>query len=153
MQRQKNRNQPDRHHQVVCRRLVLDLHVVRSQRIQQIAPFPVQAGEVVDSNNSKSIVLKVIRDRIRVLQVAGRPSWDERFIRELLKRNPNVDLISFFILRSPTDQHKAPQDELALIPFPVNDLFNSELPTFDVVIYQNFNYRPYRMAHYLINVL
>ncbi len=113
---------------------------------------PVQAGEVVESNNARSVVLKVIRDRIRVLQVAGRPSWDERFLRELLKRNPNVDLISFFILRSTTDQQKAPQEELALIPFPVNELFTSELGSFDVVIYQNFSYRPYRMEQYLPNV-
>ncbi len=111
---------------------------------------PVQATEVVDSNNARSLVLKVIRDRIRVLQVAGRPSWDERFLRELLKRNPNVDLISFFILRSTTDLQKAPQEELALIPFPVNELFTSpEIDTFDVVIYQNFSFKPYRMRRYL----
>lgn len=113
---------------------------------------PVQEGEAVLSNNRRSLVLKVIRDRIRVLQVAGRPSWDERFLRELLKRNPNIDLISFFILRTPTDIQRASQDELALIPFPVNELFTKELSTFDVVIYQNFNYRPYRMAHYLRNI-
>lgn len=121
------------------------------KQVYQVS-VPVQPGEVVDTNNKKSIVLKVIRDRIRVLQVAGRPSWDERFLRELLKRNPNVDLISFFILRSTTDLQKAPQEELALIPFPVNDLFTTELPSFDVVIYQNFSYRPYRMAHYLRNI-
>ncbi|MGF1511406.1 MAG: glutamine amidotransferase [Myxococcota bacterium] len=113
---------------------------------------PVQPGEAVATNNTKSVVLRVIRDRIRVLQVAGRPSWDVRFLRELLKQNPNVDLISFFILRSTTDVQKASQDELALIPFPVNDLFTTELDSFDVVIYQNFSYRPYRMAHYLRNV-
>jgi len=113
---------------------------------------PVQAQEAVRNNNQKNIVLRVIRDRIRILQVAGRPSWDVRFLRELLERNPNVDLISFFILRSTTDVQKAPQEDLALIPFPVNDLFTKELETFDIVIYQNFSYRPYRMAHYLPNV-
>lgn len=113
---------------------------------------PIQAGESVESNNEKSVVLKVIRDRIRVLQVAGRPSWDQRFLRELLKRNPSVDLISFFILRSTTDLQKASQDELALIPFPVHELFTEELDTFDVVIYQNFSYRPYRMDRYLPNI-
>lgn len=110
---------------------------------------PVQAGEAVASNNSRSLVMKVIRDRLRVLQVVGRPSWDERFLRELLKRNPNVDLISFFILRSTTDLQKAPQEELALIPFPVAELFTSELDSFDVVIFQNFTYRPYNMARFL----
>ena len=119
------------------------------KQVYQVS-VPVQAGEVVDSNNTRSLVLKVIRDRIRVLQVAGRPSWDERFLRELLKRNPNVDLISFFILRSTTDLQKAPQEELALIPFPVNELFTSpEIDSFDVVIYQNFSYLPYKMRRYL----
>ncbi len=113
---------------------------------------PVQPGEVVAANNQRSLVMRVIRDRIRVLQVAGRPSWDVRFLRELLERNPNVDLISFFILRSTTDVQKASQEDLALIPFPVNELFTTELDSFDVVIYQNFSYRPYRMAQYLGNI-
>lgn len=121
------------------------------KQVYQVS-VPVQAGEAVKTNNQKSVVLKVIRDRIRVLQVAGRPSWDQRFLRELLKRNPSVDLISFFILRSTTDLQKASQDELALIPFPVHELFTEELDTFDVVIYQNFSYRPYRMDRYLPNV-
>lgn len=113
---------------------------------------PVVPGEAVTANNTRAFVLKVIRDRLRVLQVAGRPSWDERFLRELLKRNPNVDLISFFILRSTTDLQKASQEELALIPFPVNELFTKELGSFDIVIYQNFGYRPYRMEPYLANI-
>lgn len=119
------------------------------KRAYQIS-VPVQAGEVVKSNNETGVVLKVIRDRLRVLQVAGRPSWDVRFLREHLEQNPNIDLISFFILRSPTDLEKAPQHEMALIPFPVNELFTPpEIDSFDVVIYQDFSYRPYRMAHYL----
>jgi uncharacterized membrane protein len=127
----------------------------KPNRIGKVAyqvSVPVQHGEAVSSNNARSFVLKVIRDRIRVLQVAGRPSWDERFLREMLKRNPNVDLISFFILRETTDLQKASQEELALIPFPVNELFTNELDSFDVVIYQNFTYRPYRMAQYLENI-
>src|SRR5439155_1086227 len=61
---------------------------------------PVYEGEAIAQNNSRSFVLKVIRDRVRVLLVVGRPSWDVRFLRQLLKKNPNVDLISFFILRT-----------------------------------------------------
>lgn len=113
---------------------------------------PVQAQEKIAANNARSFVVKVIRDRIRVLHVVGRPSWDERFLREHLKSNPSVDLVSFFILRSTTDLQRADQDELALIPFPVNELFTRELASFDVLIYQNFDYRPYRMAPYLNNI-
>ena len=34
---------------------------------------PVLPGEAVAENNSRSFVLRVIRDRVRVLLVAGRP--------------------------------------------------------------------------------
>src|SRR6185312_6137588 len=95
---------------------------------------PVLPGEAVTANNSRSFVLKVIRDRMRVLLVVGRPSWDERFLRGLLKQDPNVDLVSFFILRSSTSQTKANENELSLIPFPVREIF-------DVVIFQNFAHK------------
>jgi uncharacterized membrane protein len=113
---------------------------------------PVLAGEAIAENNERSFVVSVIRDKIRVLQVAGRPSWDERFLRQLLKENPNVDLISFFILRTPTDSTAAPESELSLIPFPVDKLFTTELRSFDVVIFQDFDFRPYRMSQYLGNI-
>jgi uncharacterized membrane protein len=113
---------------------------------------PPTSGEAITANNERSFVLQVIRDKIRVLQVAGRPSWDERFLRQHLKENPNVDLISFFILRSPTDDPSAPENDLSLIPFPVDELFTDELASFDVVIFQNFDYRPYQMARYLPNI-
>jgi uncharacterized membrane protein len=113
---------------------------------------PVQAGEALADNNRRAFTLKVIRDRIRVLQVAGRPSWDERFLRQLLKENPSVDLISFFILRTPQDASDVRPEELSLIPFPTRELFTEELHTFDVVIFQNFNFAPYDMGGYLPNV-
>jgi hypothetical protein len=64
---------------------------------------PIAPGEAVTSNNTRSFVVRVIRDKIRVLQVAGQPSWDVRALRQMLKSNPNVDLISFFILRTQDD--------------------------------------------------
>ncbi len=104
---------------------------------------PVLPGEAVVENNARSFVLRVIRDRVRVLLVAGRPSWDVRFLRGLLKQDPNVDLVSFFILRSNADD-PGPQHELSLIPFPVQEIFGEQLRTFDAVIFQNFAYAPYR---------
>jgi uncharacterized membrane protein len=104
---------------------------------------PVLPGEAVAENNARSFVLRVIRDRVRVLLVAGRPSWDERFLRGLLKQDPNVDLISFFILRTASDA-SGPQEELSLIPFPVGEIFGDQLRTFDAVIFVDFAYQPYR---------
>lgn len=110
------------------------------------------SGESLIANNTRTFALQVIRDKIRVLQVAGRPSWDERFLRQHLKEDPNIDLISFFILRTPTDAPAADERELSLIPFPTQKLFTTELASFDVVILQDFDYRPYNMAPYLANI-
>jgi len=111
---------------------------------------PVYEGEALAQNNSRSFVLKVIRDRVRVVLVVGRPSWDVRFLRQLLKRDPNVDLISFFILRTPGDDTRSSQDELSLIPFPTQEIFQEQLKTFDLVIFQDFGNRPwYHLSQYL----
>lgn len=114
--------------------------------------IPAIQGEVNTDNNHYDFLVQVIRDKIRVLQVSGRPSWDERFLRQYLKENPNTDLVSFFILRTPSDDISIPESELSLIPFPVNKLFTSELKNFDVIIFQNFDFRPYHMAQYLPNI-
>lgn len=110
---------------------------------------PQLEDEVLYENNVAHFVQKVIRDKIRVLQVVGRPSWDERFLRRLLKQNPNIDLISFFILRTAQNPQLAPQSELSLIPFPTDELFSKELGSFDLVVFQNFNFGPYSMRQYL----
>jgi uncharacterized membrane protein len=104
---------------------------------------PVFPGEAVAENNKRAFVLKVIRDRVRVLLVCGRPSWDERFLRGLLRQDPNVDLVSFFILRGAGDTPHANEDELSLIPFPTEEIFRTQLRSFDLVILQNFAYRPF----------
>src|SRR5439155_12254982 len=75
---------------------------------------PVFPDEAVIENNTKSFALKVIRDRVRVLLVAGRPSWDERFLRGLLRQDPNVELISFYILRSNSDVYQSNDEEREL---------------------------------------
>lgn len=113
---------------------------------------PVAPGEAVTTNNTKSFVMRIIRDKIRVLQVSGSPSWDVRALRQMLKSNPNVDLISFFILRTQDDISLVPNDEMSLIPFPTRELFEEQLPSFDVIVLQNFEYLPYGIGDYLENI-
>ena len=110
---------------------------------------PVAEDEAVATNNSRAFVLRVIRDKIRVLQVAGAPSWDVRAMRAMLEDNPNVDLISFFILRTQDSISLVPSDEMSLIPFPTRELFEEQLPSFDVIILQNFEFLPYGLGDYL----
>lgn len=101
---------------------------------------PVYPAEVVAENNTRSFALKVIRDRVRVLLVAGRPTWDERFLRGVLRQDANVELISFYILRNGNDNSGAIDEprELSLIPFPREEIFQKKIDTFDVVIVLNF---------------
>lgn len=126
-----------------------DVHTVpfsftpdQTGRFVYTVSVPVFPDEAVPENNSRSFALKVIRDRVRVLLVVGRPSWDERFLRGLLRQDPNVDLISFYILRTTSDDPlvRNPDRELSLIPFPMDEIFDTKLDTFDVVIFQNFGY-------------
>ena len=113
---------------------------------------PVLAGEALASNNEQTFTVKVIRDRVRVLHLCGRPSWDQRFLRAMLRRDPNVDLVSFFILRTETDEQPWNRDELSLIPFPTYEIFEEQLRSFDLVIFQNFNYAPYGVEPFLPGV-
>ncbi len=89
---------------------------------------------------------------MRVLHLCGRPSWDQRFLRAMLRRDPNVDLVSFFILRTETDEQPWNRDELSLIPFPTFEIFEEQLRSFDLVIFQNFNFAPYGVEPFLPGV-
>ncbi|MFT5585117.1 MAG: putative membrane protein [Cognaticolwellia sp.] len=111
---------------------------------------PTWDGDAVPENNSLPVSVRVVRDKIRVLQVSGGPSVDQKFLRLFLKQDPAVDLVSFFILRTPDDVAQSPYgpDELSLIEFPYRSLFtgadrDGELDSFDLVIFQNFDYGPY----------
>src|SRR5207244_12736840 len=100
----------------------------------------------------KDFPLSVARDKIRVLLVCCSPTWDYRFLRQTLKHDPSIDLISFVILRTPTDVVNVPESQLSLIPFPTQRLFTEELKNFDLILFENFSYQLYFPWYYLENV-
>jgi uncharacterized membrane protein len=117
---------------------------------------PLQDGEAIATNNELSFPLKVIRDRVRALHVSGRPTWDMRFLRGLLQEDPNIDLVSSYILRDLTNDPRVVSDsELSLIPFPMKEIFHDQIHTFDVIFIQNFSHeeRAYSMSHYLDSIV
>ena len=114
--------------------------------------IPSQVGEALTSNNAVPLSVKVLRDKIRVLMVSGSPSLNYRFMRTALKNDPSVDLLSFVILRGPTNIMNVPQNEQSLIPFPVDTIFSKELKTFDVVIFDDFLPQPYLKTNHLEQV-
>jgi uncharacterized membrane protein len=116
----------------------------RAGRFSYLVQVPDYQDDAVPGNNALPVVVRVVRDRIRVLQVAGSPSWDVKFLRRFLKGDPSVDLVSFFILRTRRDLASDwDESELSLIQFPYQQLFTDELKTFDLVVFQNFDHEPY----------
>ncbi len=111
--------------------------------------LPTQVGEQIIQNNKKEFKIVVHRDKIRVLTLSGSPSWNYRFLRLALKQDPFIDLISFVFLRTPTDGVDVPENQLSLIPFPIDVIFLQELKNFDLIIFDNLSYRSYFNRRYL----
>jgi len=121
-----------------------DVRPTKVGRFAYMLSVPVDDADAVPGNNSYPVVIRVVRDRTRVLQVSGSPSYDQKFMRLFLKEDPSVDLVSFFILRTREDMGAGwRSDELSLIAFPYERLFSEDLDSFDLVILQNFDYKPY----------
>ena len=114
--------------------------------------IPTQAGEQIAQNNQKEFKVDVQRDKIRVLTLSGSPSWDYRFLRMAMKQDPLIELVSFVFLRTPTDTVDVPEDQLSLIPFPIDDIFIEELKNFDVIFFDDFSHRAYFNPVYLEKV-
>ncbi len=114
--------------------------------------IPQQFGESLVSNNHLNLSLKIVRDKIRILMVSGTPSMNYRFMRMALKHDPSIDLLSFVILRTPSDILNVPSNEMSLIPFPVETLFSKEIKNFDLLIFDNLKYPLYLSPHHLESI-
>jgi uncharacterized membrane protein len=114
--------------------------------------IPPQFGESLTSNNQTHLTLKVYRDKIRILMVSGSPSLNYRYMRTAFKNDHTIDLLSFIILRTPANIINVPLHEQSLIPFPVKSIFTKELKNFDLVIFDNFFYRPYLNPNHLESI-
>ena len=109
-------------------------------------------GEVADANNRAVVTINGVRDRLRVLLVSGEPHAGERTWRRLLKADPGVDLVHFTILRPPEKDDLTPLNELALIAFPVRELFQVKLREFDLIVFDRFANRGILPPAYMRNI-
>lgn len=102
-------------------------------------PLP---GEVGTINNRADIEIPALRDRLRVLLLSGEAHPGTRAWRRILRGDPAIDLVHLSILRTPDQDDATPQNELSLIPFPVQELFEERLSSFDLVILDRFRNLP-----------
>src|SRR6202047_3541697 len=100
------------------------------------------ADELTPVNNRAVVVIDGVRDKLRVLLVSGEPHSGERTWRNLLKSDPNIDLVHFTILRPPEKQDGTPINELSLIAFPTRELFTNrptgKLDDFQLIIFDRY---------------
>lgn len=120
-------------------------------RVIEVSLVSDEADDVPE-NDVRIIPVQVRRDRLRMLHVAGQPTYDVRALRMFLKSDESIDLVSFFILRTMNDQVGASADELALIPFPVDELFDQHLKSFDAVILQDIDASTYGLDRYFPSI-
>lgn len=97
-------------------------------------------AELTRLNNRAVLSVNGVRDELRVLLISGEPYPGERIWRNLLKSDPSVSLIHFTILRPPNKQDATPINELALIAFPIDELFDIKLKEFDLIIFDRFEH-------------
>ncbi len=110
-------------------------------------------AELTLENNRAVIPVTGVRDRLHVLLVSGEPNAGERVWRSLLKADPAVELVHFTILRPPTKVDNTPADQMSLIAFPVDELFNRKLNSFDLVIFDRYRLRGLLPPAYFENIV
>ncbi len=126
--------------------------------VNHVGPMLVQLdvsklpGEVSTLNNQAVLRINGVRDRLRVLLVSGEPNQGERVWRRLLKADPAVDLVHFTILRPPDKDDTTPLNELALIAFPIRELFQEKIDSFDLIILDGFENQGILPMAYLQNI-
>jgi hypothetical protein len=87
-----------------------------------------------------------------VLLVSGEPNPGERSWRNLLRSDPNVELVHFTILRPPEKVDPTPASELSLIAFPTADLFGPKINEFDLIIFDRYFNQTFLPSTYFENV-
>jgi hypothetical protein len=115
----------------------------------QVSSLP---GEISTVNDQAAFTLNGVRKRLEVLLISGAPDQGERSWRVLLKSDPAVQLVHFTILRSPGEIMDALPSELALVPFPVQQLFDDDIGKFDLIILDQFDASGLLPAQYLANI-
>lgn len=131
-----------------------DLDIVMPKRGPNMVVVEADRGprEITLTNNRAAFSAVGVRDRLRVLLITGEPHSGARVWRNLLKSDPAVDLVHFTILRPPEKQDFTPLDELALIPFPTQELFVERLGEFDLIIFDRYRRRDILMPLYFDNI-
>ncbi|MCP4347507.1 MAG: VWA domain-containing protein [Desulfobacterales bacterium] len=99
----------------------------------QVAP---QEGEADTRNNERSVFLRVVGEKVRVLLIEGQPHWDTKFLVQTLKRHERVDLTAIYRLGPKqysavvSQQGKFRREKTNLFPKTAKELFDYDICIF-----------------------
>jgi hypothetical protein len=105
----------------------------RVGRFQYVVEVDPQPGELQTANNRLEKTIEVRKEKIRVLLVQAYPSYEFRYLRNMLARDETIELHT--VLQE-ADVQYAEQDPAALRVFPVR---REELFAYDVIILGDVN--------------
>lgn len=96
---------------------------------------PVLEGESIEENNEADITVQVMEGRLKVFMAEGLPYWDSKFLAQLLRRQPNLEVTSVYRVTEDrffkVDTGLAGAAEETETPFPDS---LEELAEFDLVV-------------------
>jgi len=96
----------------------------------RLRPAP---GESLESDNARSLPVKVLSDQARVLLIAGAPSWEYRMVSTLLIRDKTTD-VSCFLQTMDPQMRQSGNTVIERLPASPEELFE-----YDAVIFMDPN--------------
>lgn len=58
---------------------------------QYVVTLPALDGELTEANNQKTFSLKVVKAKLNVFYLEGKPRWDYTFLKRALERDPDIE--------------------------------------------------------------
>ena len=68
---------------------------------QYTLTLPTLEGELTAENNEKTFALKVVKAKLNVFYLEGRPRWEYTFLKRALERDPDIELTSALLSKKP----------------------------------------------------
>lgn len=114
------------HEQTVALRATIEAIGLDTQD-SSAASLPVPPTEVHDSNNDRTMHLRVVDRRYQILIVDGRARWETRYLRNALERDPNWQVDAFVVDPTAGPRPFSESTTSATLPQSLEDLLKYDL--------------------------
>ena len=76
----------------------------RQGNFQYTLTLPTLDGELTGENNEKTFALKVVKAKLNVFYLDGRPRWEYTFLKRALERDADIELTSALLSKRPASE-------------------------------------------------